>query len=365
MLCRRAMPSFDPNAAAAFDGLYGLPHTPEDAGVVIVPVPWEATVSYGAGTAKAPAAVLQASRQVDLFDRETGRPYEAGIAMLPLPADVREWSERARTFAIPVIEAGGPGQEPGFASAVAEVDRLSGLMNAWVEARVAEQLERGRLVGVLGGDHSVPLGAIRAVAARHPGVGILHVDAHADLREAYEGFRFSHASIMNNVVRDVPGLQRLVQVGVRDYCDEEDQLVRENPVLLRTFFDADLKREQQDGEPWSRLCGRIVAELPREVYVSFDIDGLDPALCPHTGTPVAGGLSFAEATGLLRRLVESGRRIVGFDLNEVAPDPEGRSEWDANVGARLLYKLIGFALLSRRASAEPAAACDRGSRPNG
>ena len=174
------------------------------------------------------------------------------------------------------------------------------------------------------------------------------MDAHADLREAYEGFRYSHASIMNNVVREVPGLQRLVQVGVRDYCDEEDQLVRDNPALLRTFFDADLKREQLDGEPWSRLCGRVVAELPQEVYVSFDVDGLDPSLCPHTGTPVAGGLSFAEATALLRRLVESGRRIVGFDLNEVAPDPEGRSEWDANVGARLLYKLIGFALLSQR-----------------
>ena len=89
-----------------------------------------------------------------------------------------------------------------------------------------------------------------------------------------------------------------------------------------------------------------MADLPKEVYVSFDIDGLDPSLCPHTGTPVVGGLSFAEATALLRRVVESGRRIVGFDLNEVAPDPEGRSEWDASVGARVLYKQIGFALMS-------------------
>ena len=111
--------------------------------------------------------------------------------------------------------------------------------------------------------------------------------------------------------------------------------------------DTDLRRQQLDGEAWTRLVGRIVADLPPEVYVSFDIDGLDPALCPHTGTPVLGGLSFAEATALLRTLVESGRRVVGFDLSEVTPDPDGRSEWDGNVGARVLYKLIGFALASR------------------
>ncbi len=341
------MPAFDPNAAAVGGGIYGLPFTPEESRVVLLPVPWEATVSYGGGTAGAPQAILDASRQVDPLDREVGRPWEAGIALLPISEDVRAWSDEARRMAQPVIAAGGPGDDPDLRLAAEAVNALSERMNAWVLAQARHWLEAGKLVGLVGGDHSTPLGLIRAVAERHPGFGILHVDAHADLRVAYEGFRFSHASIMNNVVRDVPGLQRLVQVGVRDYCDEEDQLIRENPALLRTFFDADLKREQQDGEPWSRLCGRVVAELPREVYVSFDIDGLDPSLCPHTGTPVAGGLSLAEATAVLRRLIESGRRIVGFDLNEVAPDPEGRSEWDANVGARLLYKLIGFTLLSQ------------------
>ena len=343
------MASFDPNAAAVGGGIYGLPFTPEESRVVLLPVPWEATVSYGGGTAAAPQAILDASRQVDPLDREVGRPWEAGLAMLPISEDVRAWSDEARRMAQPVIAAGGPGQDPELRLAAEAVNALSERMNAWVHEQSRRWLAAGKLVGLVGGDHSTPFGLIRAVAERHPGFGILHVDAHADLREAYEGFRYSHASIMNNVVREVPGLQRLVQVGVRDYCDEEDQLVRDNPALLRTFFDADLKREQLDGEPWSRLCGRVVAELPQEVYVSFDVDGLDPSLCPHTGTPVAGGLSFAEATALLRRLVESGRRIVGFDLNEVAPDPEWRSEWDANVGARLLYKLIGFALLSQRA----------------
>lgn len=342
---------FDPSSAALHDGIYGLPSTPEQAQVVLIPVPWEATVSYGSGTAGGPAAILKASRQVDLLDRETGRPYEAGIAMLPIPAAVRAWSDAARTLALPVIEAGGPGADPIAQRAVAEVDALGDRMNAWVHGQASAWLQRDRLVGVVGGDHSVPFGAMRAAAERHPGMGVLHVDAHADLRSAYEGFRWSHASIMYNVFRDLPGVARIVQVGLRDYCDEEDLLIRENPDRLRSYFDADLRRQQLDGEAWSRLMGRIVADLPSAVYVSFDIDGLDPSLCPHTGTPVVGGLSFVEATALLRMVVESGRRIVGFDLSEVTPDPEARSEWDENVGARVLYKLIGFALLSRRRAA--------------
>ena len=111
--------------------------------------------------------------------------------------------------------------------------------------------------------------------------------------------------------------------------------------------DPELKRRGFDGEPWARQVDRIVQALPEQVYLSFDIDGLDPTLCPHTGTPVPGGLSFPEATALVAEVVRSRRRIIGMDLNEVAPGPEG-DEWDGNVGARLLYKMIGFALKSRR-----------------
>jgi agmatinase len=341
--------NFDPSAAAIHDGIYGLPFSPEESRVVLVPVPWEATVSYGAGTAGGPAAILAASRQVDLFDRETGKPYEAGIEMLEIPTAVRAWSDEARRLALPVIENGGPANDPALRDAAARVNALGDRMNTWVHETTRRWLADGKLVGVVGGDHSVPFGAIRAVAEKHPGVGILHVDAHADLRDAYEGFRWSHASIMFNVHRELDRVSRLVQVGIRDYSEDEDRLIHDSGGRIRAFFDADLRRALQEGEGWARIAGRVVAELPRDVYVSFDIDGLDPALCPHTGTPVVGGLSFAEATSLLRILVESGRRIVGFDLNEVAPDPDGQSEWDGNVGARVLYKEIGFALLSQPA----------------
>jgi agmatinase len=342
------MATFDPSAPGTGAGLFGLPFSPEDARVVIVPVPWEATVSYGSGTADGPAAILKASHQVDLLDRETGRPYAAGIAMLPIPADVRAWSDEARRLALPVIEKGGAVDDPALQRATVEVNALGDRMNTWVYDTTRDLLDKGKLVGVVGGDHSVPFGSIRAVAEKHPGLGVLHIDAHADLRAAYEGFRWSHASIMNNVLMLIPDVGRIVQVGIRDYSDEEEAVIRAHANRLTTWFDPDLRRSLFDGETWSRLAMRIVAGLPRDVYVSFDIDGLDPALCPHTGTPVLGGLSFPEAMALLRVVVESGRRIVGFDLNEVTPDPTGASEWDGNVGARVLYKQIGFALLSTK-----------------
>lgn len=341
------MKTFDPSSAAVGGGVYGLPFTPDESRVVLVPVPWEATVSYGSGTAGGPAAILEASRQVDLRDRDTGRPYEDGIAMLPIPDDVRAWSEDARRRAVPVLENGGPGGREDLRQAAAAVDALGERLNSWVHEQCARWLAAEKIVGVVGGDHSVPFGGIRAAAEANPGLGVLHVDAHADLREAYEGFRWSHASIMFNVARDIAGVARIVQVGVRDYSDDEDALIRENPERLRTYFEPDLRRQLQEGESWARMIGRAVADLPQRVWVSFDIDGLDPALCPNTGTPVPGGLSFAEAVGLLRLLVASGRKVVGFDLSEVAPSPDGRSQWDANVGARVLYKLIGFALMSQ------------------
>lgn len=346
-----ASPVFDPDAPASGDGIYGLPHSADESRTILIPVPWEATVSYGTGTADGPSAILKASRQVDLFDRETGRPYEAGIHMLPIPEDVKGWSIEARSLAGPVIELGGlealEASDPRrahLAEQLAQVDDLGERMNAWVYAVAREWLERDRLVGVVGGDHASPFGAMRAVAERYPGLGILHLDAHADLREAYEGFRWSHASIFWNVYKEIDRVERIVQVGVRDYGGREDALIRGSNGRIVTHFDSDLRRRMQDGATWTELVCRIVEQLPRDIYLSFDIDGLDPVLCPHTGTPVPGGLSFTEAVSLIRITAESGRRIVGFDLCEVAPDPSGLSEWDGNVAARLLYKMIGFAV---------------------
>jgi agmatinase len=230
--------------------------------------------------------------------------------------------------------------------AVARVDELGARVNVRVHDLVEHWLARGKLVGTVGGDHAAPYGAIEACARRHPGLGILHLDAHADLRPAYEGFAWSHASIMHNVLARVGGVARLVQIGVRDLSEEEHAAIVGSRGRVVTFFDAHLAAERATGVPLAAQLRRVVEALPREVYLSFDIDGLDPSLCPHTGTPVPGGLSFHDACALVAEVVRSGRRIVGFDLCEVAPG-DGSDEWDGNVGARLLYKMIGWALASR------------------
>jgi agmatinase len=319
--------NFDPDAAAGKgSGIYGLPFTPEESRVVIVPVPFEATTSYGGGTSRGPQAVLEASKQVDLFDHETGCPYAAGIAMLDVPEDVLRWND----------EAEGASTE--------HVNALGDRVNTWVYEQTRALLDAGKMAVTLGGDHSVPFGAIRAYAEQYPGLGILHLDAHADLRDAYDGFTWSHASIFHNVMTKIDRVARLVQVGVRDLGQSERAMIDGSHGRIVTFYDPDLAARKDEGVPFAKIADEIVAALPDEVYLSWDIDGLDPTLCPGTGTPVPGGLSWNEAIGLLRAIVRAKKRIVGLDLCEVSP---GETEWDANVGARLLYKMIGFALLTQ------------------
>lgn len=341
------MSGFDPGAAARpGSGVFGLPHGPGDSACVLVPVPFDATTSYRDGTRDGPAAILEASRQVDLFDRQVGRGYERGICMLDADPRIVALAASARRAAEPILQKGGADRDaPADRAALTVVDGAGDELNAIVGRITGDLLAAGRIPGIVGGDHSVPFAAIAAAAERHGPLGVLHFDAHADLREAYEGFRWSHASIMHNVLCEIPRVERLVQLGVRDFSEAEHQHVLREAGRVMTFFDVDWQRRKADGEKLSALCEELLRPLPERVWVSFDVDGLDPALCPHTGTPVPGGLGFAEACLVLEALARSGRRIVGFDLVEVAPGPDG-DEWDANVGARLLYKLCGFALLT-------------------
>ena len=338
----------DPNSACDPDsGIFGLDVAPEDATLLLIPVPWDATTSYRAGTHRGPEAIVRASHQLDMLDRSLGVAYIDGIAMLDAPRELAVLNAEARAHAEVVIAAAGR-LDARTAPHMAEVNRRSAEVNAWVRARAEEALAAGKSIGVVGGDHSAPFGAIAALAARHPGMGVLHVDAHADLRRAYEGFAHSHASIMDNVLDQIDGVSRLVQVGIRDFCDEELRRIDGSGGRVVTFFDEDLAAERFAGAPWGALVERIVGHLPAQVYVSFDIDGLSPDLCPNTGTPVPGGLGFHEAVALIAGVVRSGRTIVGFDLCEVAPSrADADDEWDANVGARILYKLCGWSLRSQ------------------
>jgi agmatinase len=340
-------PGFDPDAAATGDGLFGLDTGAQDAKLVVIPVPFDATTSYRPGTARGPEHVLEASKQVDLEDIQYGPVWKSGIAMLPVPRDIAALSRRARAAAEPVIRAGGatPGNR-SHVKAVAAVNAASERVHGYVAREAASILDRGAIPAVLGGDHSSPFGLIAELSLRHPGMGILQVDAHADLRESFEGFAWSHASIFHNVMTRLPGVKRLVQVGIRDVGAREVEFAARSKGRVKTFYDQRLRDRQFAGAAWTKVCKEVIAALPKEVYVSFDIDGLTAEHCPHTGTPVPGGLTFPEVCHLLELLASSGRRVIGFDLCEVAPGAPG-DEWNGCVGARVLYKLMGCALRSR------------------
>ena len=331
------------------NGLFGLASRMEQAKIVIIPVPWEVTTSYGGGAARGPECVWKASPQIDLFDLELGKAFQQGFHLLSIPDFLLDLNEQLKPKAIAIREELENKRQLGTASekTLREVNAGCAEMCNWVYLQSQEILKRGQIPGVLGGDHSSPEGNIRAVSESVKGdFGILHFDAHADLRFQYQGFERSHASIMNNVMKAPWRPLKLVQVGIRDFCEEEYQLISTTDAI-ETFFDVNLKRALFEGETWAGICSRILSGLPQQVYISFDIDGLSPEYCPHTGTPVPGGLSYDQALYLLRTLVQSGRRIVGFDLNEVAPSENEADEWDGNVGARLLYKLCGWSVLSQ------------------
>ncbi len=338
------MAAFDPNGPGLRDsGLFGLPFSPEDAEVVLLPVPWDATVSGSDGTSDAPEAILRASKQVELYYPGHRDAWKMGIAMDQIPM---EWSDLNRHYrkkareVIDLLEGGLTVDSTEAAPIIEEINTQCDDLTEYVYNRCTEQLEHGKLVGVLGGDHSTPLGLIRALAEKHGTFGILQIDAHADLRQTYMGFTHSHASIMYNALRS-EAVSKLVAVGLRDVCEQEMDLIYGSNERVIPFFDEHLKTKLFKGIFWDALCDEIVKELPDSVHISFDIDGLTPDLCPNTGTPVPGGLSFEQAVHLLKKVVRAQRTIIGFDLCEV-----GNADRDANVAARILYHLCNLTGIS-------------------
>ncbi len=336
--------AFNPNDPGKSGQLFGLPYTTDNAAVIIVPVPWEVTVSYKRGTAIGSKAILEASSQVDLYVKGIPDAWKLGVAMLPFPENILTENNALRSLAEKHIQALEAGDKSGDSIALSKVNGACESMNIYVKNTVKKYLLQDKLVGLLGGDHSTPLGFIYALNEQHDYFGILQIDAHADLRKAYEGFTYSHASIMYNALK-MPSVRKLAQVGIRDFCEEEQDVLDRSKGRIKVFFDEDIKHAQYNGETWAAICKKVVNELPDLVYISFDIDGLDPKLCPNTGTPVAGGFEFHQITMLLKTLALSGKKIIGFDLNEVAPGLS--DDWDANVGARMLFQLINFMAVSQ------------------
>ncbi len=338
--------TFNPNDIGVDNGnLLGLPFDYESANIIVIGVPWEVTVSYRTGTAAAPQTILDASRQLDIFDFDHPNGWKQGIFMTEIPQQIQQKSDALRQDAMRIIEHLEQGKQvadnPDLAQVLQTINRECETVNQWLFDQAQAAMNLGKKVAVIGGDHSVPLGYFRALANRYSNFGILHIDAHADLRDAYEGFEFSHASIMFNALQ-LPQISKLVQVGIRDVCHDEVELIQRSGDRVSTYYDPMLKEKLYAGISWLEICKQIVAQLPQQVYISFDIDGLDPKLCPNTGTPVPGGLELEQTICLFREVVRSGREIIGFDVVEV-----GNQEWDGNVAARAVYKLCNLMGLSR------------------
>ncbi len=348
MTNEEAIENFNPNGIGIKGNLFGLPFTPENASLVVIPVPWEVTVSYNTGTAQGPKAVLEASVQLDLAVQNIPDAWKLGVAMLPISTEWEEESKQWRDHIAAYIKWLASGKKKSannlILNAAEGVNGVSEKLNAWVKEEALALMEQGKMVAVLGGDHSTPYGLMQALDEKNEDFGILQIDAHADLREAYEGFEYSHASVMYNALK-LKHLSKLVQVGIRDFSDSELSLINKLSNKIHTWFYNDIQKNIFEGNNWNSICNRIIADLPQNVYISFDIDGLDPKLCPNTGTPVPGGFEFHEIMFLIEKLVKSGRKIIGFDVCEVAPGKN--SEWDGNVGARVLYMLSNFMAVSQ------------------
>ena len=341
------IPDFNPSGVGLKNGNFiGLPFSGKTANVILIPVPWDVTVSSGKGTANGPQAILNASVQLDLFDSDVPEAWKLGIYMMPVNQDILDKSKKFSRMAsdyINFVEHGGKVTENlSMRKKMEEVNAQSNELNNWVYEQSNKILESGKLAGVIGGDHSVPLGLLNALAEKYDDFGILQIDAHFDLRHSYEDFTWSHASIFYNVLK-IKSVSKLVQVGIRDYCEEEIEKVKTEGDRISVFFDQQLKENSFTGMQWNQQCEKIIDQLPSNVYVSFDIDGLDPGLCPRTGTPVPGGLDFPETVFLLKKVVETGRKIIGFDVCET-----GNSNWDGNVAARVIYKLCNLAGKSQK-----------------
>jgi agmatinase len=335
---------FDPNCVGnPNNNIFGLPFSEEDARLVIVPVPWEVTVSYRAGTARGPEHIFKASLQIDLFDPDYKDAWKQGFYMRECDKKVLMKSDYLRREAELYINYISEGEDVNdnkfMCKTLKEVNAGALFLNSWVYEQTKDLLDAGKLVALLGGDHSTPLGFFKAIAEKHGEFGILQIDAHCDLRKAYEDFKYSHASVMYNALEEIPQLKKLVQVGIRDYCEEEFDYIENSNGRVVTFFDKDIKEAQYEGVTWQTIVDRMIQELPQKVFISFDIDGLDPKLCPNTGTPVQGGFETEQIFYLFKKIMQSGRQLIGFDLNEVGVSQD---EWDENVGARCLFKLCNM-----------------------
>jgi len=324
--------------------------------LILMPVPWSATASYGLGTEKAPALIRKASGQLDFFSPLFKCSYNNKIHFLKEDTLISSLNKETLNLVKKLRLSKKRSQKN-----LEIINESCQSMIDWLYERSLKILKEKKILALVGGDHSVSQGFIQAIGEKHKGnFGLLHLDAHADLRTEYEGFKYSHASVMFNVLNLEKAPQKIVQVAIRDFCQEEYDLIQKED-RIDCFFDDWIYNETFKGRTWAKLSEKIISKLPQQVYVSLDVDALSWTYAPDTGTPVPGGLSFNQVLYLLAELKRQNKKLIGFDVVETGAIPESslpsqkpvkktgishRLEWNGNVSARLLYFLSGLALHS-------------------
>ena len=310
---------FNPEEVSKRGLLFGLPYTIEEASLVIIGVPWEVTVTYKGGTSNTPEQVLLASNQIDLFHPELGTPWQKGIAWDPslmfLKKHSNNYSPIARQY-FDVLERTGadPNRSPELLNVAKNLDVANNMMLTKVKESIQKHLDAGKLIGLVGGEHTISIGAVHAIADSKP-ISVLHLDAHADMRKSYAGMKYTHASAMYHI-SEHSNVRSITSVGIRSMSPAEFEAISQKEKVF-LFTAHKLWTNLFAGISWEKLVDNIISTIEADdVYITFDIDVLEPSLCPSTGTPVPGGLSYAHTTFLIKQLVKKGKRIIGFDIVE-------------------------------------------------
>lgn len=340
--------TFDPNAVGnPQSNIFGLPFTEDNARLIIQPVPWEATVNIFPGTARCINSIIRHSANIDLLWKACPNIWKQGIFIREASQKILLKSDYLRKEAELLVGYTCCGKavcdNEFMQKNLKEINSGGAYLNTWVYDHTKDIMDKGKLAALLGGDHSISLGFIQALSEKYEDFGILQIDAHCELRKTYEGFVFSHACVMRNALDKVSQVSKLVQIGTREFCNEEYAYLQDNPTRIKTFFDDDIKDRQYQGQSWYTIAEEIVNELPKYTYVTFDIDGLKPYYCPSTNTPVVGGLEYDQVKTIFKLMKEQGKTIIGLDLCKIG---NGRVGTDAQIGAHILWDLCNQYLYS-------------------
>lgn len=325
---------------------FGDVTAPESADVVVVSAPWSVTSDYGRGATYTPDAVIDVSLGKELYDATSGLTVEGRIATAEIDYNIQELSEQLGREAERIMRIVGDDEgavSEYVARKVANVNEGFAEMHKSIYKQVRHWVESGKRIALIGGDHSVAFGAVKALAEYNDDLGVLFIDAHADFGGG-EPFNYSHRTIARDIIESIPSVSKLVQVGVRDIDRAEVEAIRANE-KVELFFAEKLAARRFEGVCWGDLCREAVEKLPNKVYISLDIDALKIEFCNNTCMPTPGGMTFDEVVYLVNCVIESGREIVGFDISEVVTSLNSRM--DAIVAARLLAKL-SVAMLRKR-----------------